>query len=75
MPSCATSRYRRHYVDLGAAYEFAGTAFAGLTLGVGVDNIGDEMPPIFPTWQQANTDPTQYDVLGRRYYVNVRYQF
>ena len=57
----------RSYVDLGAAYDFADARFAGLTLGVGIDNVGDEMPPIFPSWQQANTDPSQYDVLGRRY--------
>jgi hypothetical protein len=28
-----------------------------------------------PTQVQANTDPSQYDVLGRRYYLNLNYRF
>jgi outer membrane receptor protein involved in Fe transport len=65
----------RNYFDLGASYELQGTSFSGLTLGLGVENLSDEQPPIFPSWQQANTDPSQYDVLGRRYYVDLRYRF
>jgi outer membrane receptor protein involved in Fe transport len=44
-------------------------------LRAGVDNLLDEDPPIYPTWQQANTDPATYDVLGRRYYLNLQYGF
>jgi len=47
----------------------------GLTARLGVDNVFDKEPPIFPSWQQGNTDPSQYDVLGRRYYLRLQYQF
>ena len=60
-------------LDLGVSYQFQEGALRGLSLWAGADNISDQQPPIFPTWQQANTDPTQYDVLGRRYYVRLTY--
>jgi len=37
--------------------------------------LTDQDPPIFPSWVAANTDPSQYDVLGRRYYVNLTVPF
>jgi outer membrane receptor protein involved in Fe transport len=49
--------------------------FQGLRLGFGVENVTDEDPPIFPSYVQANTDPSQYDVFGRRYYASIRYAF
>jgi outer membrane receptor protein involved in Fe transport len=51
------------------------------TLGVtiGVTNIGDKDPPIYTTDSQAgiqsNTDPSTYDVLGRRYFLNLAVSF
>ncbi len=65
----------RDYFDLNASYEFAAGMLGGLRLGVGVENLTDADPPIFPSAQGANTDPSQYDVFGRRYYVNLRYSF
>jgi iron complex outermembrane receptor protein len=47
----------------------------GLRIGIGVENLTDEDPPIFPSYIQANTDPSQYDVFGRRYYASLRYSF
>jgi hypothetical protein len=47
----------------------------GLTVHVGTENVLDEAPPIYPSWQQANTDPAQYDVLGRSYYLRLQYAF
>jgi len=63
------------YFDLGASYGFDEGALAGLQLRVGVENVTDEDPPIFPSYSQSNTDPSQYDVLGRRYYMSLRYSF
>jgi outer membrane receptor protein involved in Fe transport len=63
------------YLDLGARYAFEDRALAGASIWAGVDNVFDEDPPIFPTWQQANTDPSVYDVLGRSYYLRLRYAF
>lgn len=63
------------YFDLGGSYAFNSRPLEGLTLRAGVENLLDDDPPIFPTWQQANTDPTLYDVLGRRYFVGLGYKF
>ncbi len=63
------------YVDLYASYTFSPGALDGLSLGVGIENLGDEDPPIFPSYTQANTDPSQYDVFGRRYFLRMNYGF
>jgi outer membrane receptor protein involved in Fe transport len=39
------------------------------------DNLTDEDPPIYPSYVQANTDPSQYDPFGRRYHVGLSYRF
>jgi len=63
------------YFDLHAGYTFSAGPLVGLDLRVGVENVTDEDPPIFPSFVQANTDPSQYDVFGRRYYAGLRYSF
>jgi len=59
------------YHDLSARWKINDT----FTLVVGVNNIGDKDPPIYTTDAQAgiqsNTDPSTYDVLGRRYFLNI----
>jgi outer membrane receptor protein involved in Fe transport len=62
------------YFDLEASYEFRDGSLDGLVLRAGVQNLTDEDPPIFPSWSLANTDASQYDVLGRRYFVGVEYR-
>ena len=62
------------YVDLTLAYGFSGFA-DGLIIRGGVTNLTDEEPIIYPSQQQANTDPATYDVLGQRYFVNLTYTF
>lgn len=61
--------------DLYARYEFGAGLLAGLTLRLGIENLTDEEPPLFPGYVQANTDPSQYDVLGRRYFASLSYRF
>jgi len=63
------------YFDLGVQAQADAGPLAGLLVRAGVDNLMDQDPPIYPTWQQANTDPATYDVLGRRYYLNLQYRF
>jgi outer membrane receptor protein involved in Fe transport len=41
----------------------------------GVLNLADKQPPFFTSFIQANTDPSTYDVLGRRWYVGIRARF
>lgn len=63
------------YVDLGVRHRFDSGPLAGLSLGAGVDNATDAEPPLFPSWQQANTDPSLYDVLGRRWFVGAEFRY
>lgn len=65
----------RSYVDLYARYMFGPGLLGGLSMGLGIENIGDQDPPIYPSYVQANTDPSQYDVLGRRYFLRLNYRF
>ena len=64
----------RDYFDAGVTATFDSGALAGLAATAGVENLLDEEPPLFPSYSQANTDPSQYDVLGRRYFLNLRYR-
>ena len=63
------------YLDLEASYEFQPRRLQGLVLRAGVQNLTDRGPPVFPSAVGANTDPSQYDVLGRRYFVSLNDTF
>ncbi len=65
----------RNYFDLTTSYAFDEGVLDGATIRVGVINVADEDPVLYPSSQQANTDPTTYDVLGRRYFLNLNYKF
>jgi outer membrane receptor protein involved in Fe transport len=58
----------RHYVDVSASFRI-GDAHR-FTLGVA--NLFDEKPPVTGFLQvQANTDPSLYEVLGRRWFLSL----
>jgi hypothetical protein len=40
-----------------------------------LENVTDAEPPLMASNSGGNTDPSQYDVLGRRYYVRLKYTF
>jgi outer membrane receptor protein involved in Fe transport len=63
------------YFDLFAEAQIDGFGVDELTLRAGVENLTDEEPPLLPSWTGANTDPAQYDVLGRRFYLNASIRF
>lgn len=44
-------------------------------LRAGVTNVGDKAAPAYVSFIEANTDPSSYDVLGRRYFVGLRARF
>ena len=46
-----------------------------LSLRVGIDNLTDEKPELYTPDQDSGTNPSVYDVVGRRYFVSVRYEF
>jgi iron complex outermembrane receptor protein len=58
------------YFDLIGRYEVTGN----LTIRAGVNNLSDQKPRIYTPNVQANTDPSLYDILGRRYYVGIDYR-
>jgi outer membrane receptor protein involved in Fe transport len=65
----------RNYFDAFVGYAFGGGALGGLSLHAGLANLTDARPPIYPSYVQANTDPSQYDTLGRRFYARATYRF
>jgi iron complex outermembrane recepter protein len=62
------------YLDFTASYTFE-SMIPGLRLRGGVTNLTDKDPPNYPGAIQSNTDPSTYDVLGRRYFVSAIYKF
>jgi len=63
------------YFDVAASYGFQSGMLDGVTLRAGVTNLTDKLPLIYPSYVQSNTDPSTYDVLGRRYFMAVTYTF
>ena len=46
-----------------------------VTLRAGVNNLADKDPPFYTSYSNSNTDPSTYDVLGRRFYVGINARF
>jgi len=46
-----------------------------LEFRAGVENLTDETPPLYTAGVQMNTDPSTYDVLGRRYFLRANMKF
>lgn len=59
------------YFDLNGSWSINDA----VALRAGVNNLTDEQPNIYSPGVQANTDPSTYDVLGRRYYVGLTAKF
>jgi outer membrane receptor protein involved in Fe transport len=63
----------RNYLDLTGGYVFGAGTLDGLTLRVGISNVLDEQPPIFPSHDDANTDGSTYNLLGRTFWISMNY--
>jgi outer membrane receptor protein involved in Fe transport len=61
------------YYDLYAGYAVDSGRLEGLSLHLGIENLTDKDPPIFPSWSEVNTDPSQYEIFGRRYFLSASY--
>jgi iron complex outermembrane recepter protein len=59
------------YIDLNASWYATEKA----EISVGVINVTDQEPPLYTNPAQMNTDPSTYDVLGRRYFMRAAYKF
>ena len=68
-----TPSYMNHRLTVG----WEPKDWVNMTLGI--DNLFDKDPVIFATNSragvQANTDPSTYDVLGRRFFLDVQFKF
>ena len=57
-------------------FDFAAeTTIDNLTFRVGVNNAFNKQPPSYAPNVQSGTDPSLYDVIGRRGYVSARLRF
>ena len=59
------------YFDLNASWAVNDT----VSLRAGVNNLTDELAPVYSPSIASNTDPSSYDLLGRRYYVGLTARF
>ncbi len=48
---------------------------AKITVRLGVNNLTDETPPYYTSYSNSNTDPSTYDILGRRWFAGVGVKF
>lgn len=58
------------YWDLSASFDLT----EQLTVRATVNNLFDEDPQLYSPNVQANTDPSLYDVLGRRFFVGINFK-
>ncbi len=67
----------QYYFDLSAYYRFKISGLKNLELYGGVSNLLDRNPPVVPVDFISNlaTNPTHYDVIGRRFYMGIRLAF
>ena len=59
------------YFDLNGTYNLTDY----VTLRAGVNNLFDQEPRLYSPNVQANTDPSQYDVVGRSAFVGINLRF
>jgi outer membrane receptor protein involved in Fe transport len=59
------------YHDLEGRYEFDN----GMTVRAAITNLTDEDPPFVNMAGQANTDAGTYRLLGRTFFLELRYDF
>jgi len=59
------------YWDIAGSWKFAENS----QLRIGVNNAFDEEPPTYQPNVQSGTDPSLYDVIGRRVYGQVIVKF
>lgn len=59
------------YLDLSASWKFMEKS----SLRIGVNNVNDKQPPRYSPNVQSGTDPSTYDVIGRRIYGQITVGF
>lgn len=59
------------YLDLTASWQ----PWEAVTLRAGIENLTDEDPELYDPQVDSGTDPSTYDVIGRRYFVGATFKF
>ena len=59
------------YHDISARYAIT----PNIAIRAGISNLTDQQPRQYSPNIQANTDPSTFDVLGRRYFVGLNAKF
>ena len=59
------------YQDISATYDLN----EHYQFQFGINNLSNNQPPLFNSNTQSNTDPAQYDVIGRFFFVAARARF
>jgi len=59
------------YADVSGSWR----ATEELLVRVGVENLTDQAPRLYTPDADSGTDPSTYDVIGRRYFVSATYKF
>jgi outer membrane receptor protein involved in Fe transport len=59
------------YLDLSGAWQITD----GIQVRLGVDNLTNEDPVLIDPDVDSGTDPSTYDVIGRKYFVNATWKF
>jgi iron complex outermembrane receptor protein len=62
------------YLDLGVTYTMD-RFLPNSSLRLGLNNATDEQPPEYAPNVQSGTDPSLYDVIGRRFFASVNFRF
>lgn len=60
-----------NYFDLNGSWKLNET----VTVRGGVNNLTDKQPRVYSPSIAANTDPSSYDLVGRRYYIGLTARF
>lgn len=59
------------YWDVGASWNL----FKNASIRLGVNNVFDKQPPVYAPNIQSGTDPSMYDVIGRRVFGQIDVKF
>lgn len=60
-----------YYIDLAAEYQL----IENVGLRIGVNNVTDQDPRTYAPNVQSGTDPSTYDIYGRRYFAQTKIRF
>jgi outer membrane receptor protein involved in Fe transport len=66
----ATGTESTWYWDLAGTYDLTET----FTIRAGIQNVANQQPRLYNPNIQANTDPSSFDVLGRRFFVGFNWR-